>query len=240
MHTVEPIGNGKRASLLTERSMVLLDNAPIAIRAADYLESEIVAGQLAPGAHLGQEDMALKLGISRGALREAFNIVAGRGLLEIIPRKGVFVRTFTARQVENIYAVRCALEQLAAAIAASKLKASDVAESRVMMRAMKSSMEQSDVHSYLEANIQLHRLLFKWADNEVLTESYARLSNPLHALRLSSLSLPHSLEESYSEHVAIMEAMAEGDVDGASERIAAHLRRGADKVKRHMAEIAAG
>lgn len=228
----------ERNRWLGERGAVVLDNAPMSVRAADYLEGEIMAGRLAPGMHLAQGDLAVKMGISRGALREGLRISAGKGLVEIVPRRGAFVRGFTAQHIDDIYAVRCALEQLAATTAIPKLEANDVAEPDAFMKVMKSSLDEGDIHTYLEANIQLHRLLFRWADNDVLTECYDRLSNPLLTLRLASLSRPGSLEESYAEHVEILEAVLKGDVTSASEQIERHLRRGAEKVKSHMAEIA--
>lgn len=220
-----------------EPGAAVLDNAPMSVRAADYLEAEIMAGRLAPGMHLAQGDLAVMMGISRGALREGLRISAGKGLVEIVPRKGAFVRRFTAQQIDDSYAVRCALEQLAATTAIPKLESNDIAEPEYLMKVMKTSRDQGDIHEYLEANIQLHRLLFTWADNDVLTECYERLSNPLFALRLASLSLPGSLEESYTEHEDILEAVLKGDAASASERIESHMRRGANKLKKHMAEI---
>jgi DNA-binding GntR family transcriptional regulator len=213
----------------------ILTTKPLSFQIAEYIENEIVAGRLQPGTQLIEADLAARLGSSRGPLREALRTVAGKGFVEIVPRKGVFVRKHSAKEIDDTYHVRGALERLAVETAIPKLKPEDVDDFTSLMERMRKARSDMDVKAYFEINLDLHSKLFIVAENTVLTEAYDRLSNPLIGLRLTSLSLPGSLDESYAEHTKIIDAVIKGDVKAATDGIYVHMARAREKLKHYVA-----
>jgi DNA-binding GntR family transcriptional regulator len=92
------------------------------------LREAIVGNLLAPGERLTEVSLASRLGVSRTPIREAFSQLEREGLVTVLPRVGVFVREVTARDVEETYTVRAALEALAVELATQRRTAVGTAQ----------------------------------------------------------------------------------------------------------------
>ncbi|MGD9715030.1 MAG: GntR family transcriptional regulator, partial [Thermomicrobiales bacterium] len=82
----------------------------------DEITRLIIRGVYAPGAKLGEEELADQLGVSRGPIREAFRSLERAGLVRVSKNRGVFVRSFSFQEAEDLYVVRRGIEQLVAHI----------------------------------------------------------------------------------------------------------------------------
>ncbi|MER7438453.1 GntR family transcriptional regulator, partial [Pseudonocardia alni] len=97
-------------------------------RAQAALREEILTGALAAGAHLGEVELADRLGVSRTPVREALSRLAAEGLVELHPHRGARVATFSEADLDDIFGVRTALEPRATALAAARATAADLDE----------------------------------------------------------------------------------------------------------------
>ena len=77
------------------------------------LRSEILSGALTPGERLVEEQLTRRFGISRAPLREALRLLGQQGLVEHLPRRGVRVTQLSARDMDELFTLRDALEQFA-------------------------------------------------------------------------------------------------------------------------------
>src|SRR3954467_10018607 len=80
---------------------------------ADQLRSAIMRGTFPPGAQLGEVELAARLGVSRGPLREAMQRLVAEGLLPSERHRGLFVRDLDAADVRDVYTARSAVERAA-------------------------------------------------------------------------------------------------------------------------------
>lgn len=80
---------------------------------ADQLRSAIMYGSLSPGSQMGEAELAARLGVSRGPLREAMQRLVQEGLLHSEPHRGLFVTTLDGDDVRDIYLARLAVERAA-------------------------------------------------------------------------------------------------------------------------------
>ena len=94
------------------------------------LEALILSGELPPGAPLREHALAKALGVSRGPLREAIRTLEGRRLLQRIPNSGVRVIELSVEDVEQLLAMREALEGMACRQAAENMTAAEVRRDR--------------------------------------------------------------------------------------------------------------
>src|ERR1700676_1284865 len=114
------------------------------------LREAIVEGVLAPGSRLSEVQLAKQLNVSRTPMREAFSLLEREGLVTVVARVGAFVRAVSARDVEEIYTVRSALESLAVGLAAGKLTALGRAQLDEVVQAMQQCVAADDPVAYVE------------------------------------------------------------------------------------------
>jgi DNA-binding GntR family transcriptional regulator len=86
------------------------------------LRRQIVGGELAGGAKLNEADIAARLRVSRGPVREAFRALEQSGLVRTEKNRGVFVRQLSLREADEIYELRAALDALIGRLAAQRIR----------------------------------------------------------------------------------------------------------------------
>src|SRR4051794_14250460 len=114
----------------------------LAHEAADRVRDAIFAGAFPPGSALREVDLAASLDISRGSVREGLAMLEGEGLLRSAWHRGTTVIEVPAHDVEQVYAVRAALDRLAATTARRTATADQVDELDALVTAM-----AAEVHS---------------------------------------------------------------------------------------------
>src|SRR5690348_450170 len=92
------------------------------------IEEAIVAGELAPGTVLRQEQLSEQFNVSRTPIREALRRLAALGLVSFVPNRGVRVRTISREELHEAFMVRAELEALATEVAARKISQEDLTE----------------------------------------------------------------------------------------------------------------
>ena len=130
------------------------------------LEEAIVAGELAPGTVLRQEQVSERYGVSRTPVREALRRLAALGLVSFEPNRGFRVRTLSRESMWEAFLVRAELEGLATGIAATKITKDDLdelerAEKRFsrLTRALRAREPGSDRRALLDGSLPLSVLV---------------------------------------------------------------------------------
>src|ERR1700676_3325433 len=110
-------------------------------RAADEvyqaLRQAIVNYHIKPGERLDVEDLSAKFGVSLTPVRSAIQQLATEGLVEIRPRSGTFVASLTARDVEETFKIRCALECLAGEDAIHRITPQQIRRMKELLRGLR-------------------------------------------------------------------------------------------------------
>ena len=135
---------------------------------SDLLTDLILKGTLTPGEQLVENELQKQLGISRSPLREAFRELEKKGLVEIIPRKGTFVRAITRKDIEENFPVRACLEGLAAREAYAKITPQELAQMGAALKEMKKAAEHNDVEKYWETHFEFHETFIRASGNQLL------------------------------------------------------------------------
>jgi DNA-binding GntR family transcriptional regulator len=107
--------------ILTEQKKIKSKPTGLGVQIAEMLKQAILEGDFKGGDQLGEHDLQVRFGVSRSPLREAFRELEKLGLVEIIPRKGSFVRRISRKDIEENFPVRAALEGLAAKLAVKNM-----------------------------------------------------------------------------------------------------------------------
>jgi DNA-binding GntR family transcriptional regulator len=202
-----------------ETALSLLRDRSLASAAQEEIEKLILSGELPAGAKIGEAEMALRLGISRGPVREAFRGLEEVGLVRFEKNRGVFVREIDIAEADQNYVVRGALEALAARILAEKVTDEEIRELRGIIDAMAMAVVREDHAQYAALNHDLHRRIFEMAGNTKLSEMYGRITKELMLFRRRSLAPGPTLDE----HREIVERIAAHDPEGASRAMLNHV-----------------
>ena len=133
-----------------------LARSVLADQVKDRLLEEILAGRYAPDARIVETQVARELGTSQAPVREALRGLAALGVVEITPFRGARVRRPTRHELLEAYAVRSALETLAARLAVPRMDDGDLAELGGFMDAMQAAARAGDGHAVAEADARFH------------------------------------------------------------------------------------
>ena len=137
---------------------------------SQILIDAILEGSLKQGDQLIEADLQKHFNISRSPLREAFRALEKKGLVEIIPRRGAFVRTVTTKDIQENFPVRAALEGLAAREAYSKMTATDLNKIKKAFGGMQQAVAKKQHARYRQQHHIFHNTFIKASDNDLLIE----------------------------------------------------------------------
>ena len=203
-------------------AFAVLRTHSLATLAHRELERMILSGDLPAGGKLIEADVAARLGISRGPVREAFRALEETGLVRVEKNRGVFVRQISVEEADEIYDVRASLDEMIGRLVAERAKADHVAMLRALIVRMDHAVARGDSAAYYAANIEFHDTLAQMAGNSKLLETYRRLVNELSLYRRKTLERGAILPTSVREHRRIVEAIAAGNADAAGKLMREH------------------
>lgn len=195
-----------------------------ASKAARTMIRELIeSGELCPGERLKADELGDRLGVSRTPIRDALHILRSEGLVEILPRKGVFVRSISAQEIEEVYAIKAAIEPIAAEWAAEQGSDESKRELSEILDLLLSAASSGNVAAAAQHVDQVHNKLFEMTDSSVLRDVYQVFHGRVKALRQLNMSQPGRLDTSVRQHAEIVKLVIDGDGAGAREVMARHM-----------------
>lgn len=187
------------------------------------LHAAIVTGELSPGERLIEEELADRLGLSRGAVREGILRLGHEGLVVRERNRGARVRRFTPAEAVEILEARAALESLAAGYAALRRSDDDVRELRALVTDMARLLDEGELLSISERNAVLHRRILEISGHAVAGDICSRLHSQMVRYQFRTVLAPGRPQRSLAEHDRIVTAIAAGDREGAERAMRDHL-----------------
>jgi DNA-binding GntR family transcriptional regulator len=182
----------------------------------------ILKGELTAGQKITEQEVAARLGVGRGPVREGFRALEDLGLLQIEQNRGAFVRKIDLDEAVEIHDVYSALEELAARSAARRLSGTQIAELNSLVESMDAAAEAENLDRYYSLNLSFHQRLVEGSGNRRLLSIYNRLLNELHLFRRFGLMQRGEMQLSNREHHQILDKIASGDPEGAGEAMRCH------------------
>lgn len=201
------------------QSESLTEHAEVAIREG------IVLGTYRPGSRLRERELSEEFGVSRVPVREALRNLEYQGFVTILPRRGAIVREMSARDVDELFDLRTALEPLAASTAARRYAVGEPHPGldNAMERA-EAATASADPQEILLANSEFHTELVSAAQHQMLTDAMGPV---LARTRwLFAQTADRSAEVQAHEHHQIYEAIRSGQARLASAYMLAHVESG--------------
>jgi hypothetical protein len=183
----------------------------------------IVTLDLPPGSVISEADLMKRLHLGRTPVREALRALAHERLVDVYPRRGMFVAGIDARDLASLSEARELLEPAAAQMAAARLTDTDRVELDRLLAELADLSTAPRGRNLIALDQRLHRFVYRTARNPflegVLDDYYT------HALRIWFLALDRleHLDDAVLEHRAILESIRDGDADRAAATMSAHI-----------------
>ncbi len=192
------------------------------------LKSKIINGELVAGDRIWADALAQDLGVSIAPVKEALLILSGEGLINNIPRRGSVVRSFSYKEMCELYDVRKLLELEAVDIMFTKSLVSDdfVEELETINNAigqLRRDGEFTDRSAAFELDWKFHERFILNCDHGLLMELYSRLNTQAQIIRYSSWNIGPRGDKTYFEHDAIVRALKTRNAEDAKVAIGGHL-----------------
>lgn len=203
---------------------LLLSRVPLRDQVFDIVRDMIVSGVIGPGDRLNEVDLAARLGISRGPLREAIQRLGAEGFVDFHQNRGAFVRTVSADDVAFMFEARQLIEVAAARLSAQRATDEDVRGLGAHLAAAESALSDDAGGSY-PADLDLHSLVLELCGNPYLRRIGLDLQNQVRLARVASGRSPERARRALEEHRLIIDRISRRDSEGAAVAMAEHLRR---------------
>jgi len=143
------------------------------------LKRAILTGKLEPGQKLNELRISEQMRVSRAPLREAMRELVQEGILTSIPYAGTFVIEVTAKDIEDAYSLNQVLDEFAIERTWPNRNAMFFAELDQRHEAVKQATLAIDTTRQIETALQLHGLIYEWADHALLLDTWQRLTSRL-------------------------------------------------------------
>ena len=198
---------------------------------ADALRQAILQGQFKSKQPLRQDEIAAEFGVSKIPVREALFQLKAEGLVTFYPNRGAVVSELSAAEVDEIYAMRSALESLALRRAIPRLSEADFFRAEGALAAL--DQEQNPA-GWSELNWEFHALLYHAARMPRLMSTVERLHHNVARYLILYLAGMAYQETSQAEHRAILAAARQRDSDAAVAHLEQHLASAAEMLGSYL------
>ncbi len=203
--------------IFSRESSSLSEEAYVAIR------SMIIRLELKPGSLISESELMAKLRFGRTPIREALRALANERLVEVYPRRGMFVSSVDVKDLAAISEVRAVLEIKAAELAALRSTAADHVITLELINEIKAIQGLPDMAKLIGLDQRIHQHIYECTHNDFLASSLGNYYG--HALRIWFLALDQvaGLADAIIEHRALLEAIHRNDPIAAAIAMKEHI-----------------
>jgi len=200
----------------------------------DDIRRRILTGDFRPGERINESEIALKLGISRSPVREAFRVLEGEGLITTLARKGSFITEISAQDVEELFEIREILECHAIDCIRKRAKKSPDELRALIEEVGREVLRKPDIFTVISG---FHFSLVELSNNYRLIELYKILGVSLRRYQLIYLSKKDKRDVSLEHHQVIVDALKGGNYSDIKKLLKRHIRYVENMVKMQIKEI---
>jgi DNA-binding GntR family transcriptional regulator len=196
-----------------------------------FVRELLVAGnRYNPGDKISVEELSRELGVSRTPLWGAINRLDAEGIVEVVPRQGVYLIRYDPQKTLEIYTAREALEGMAARLVAEKISEQQLTQLESSITEQRTYLKKGDMNGYSVATLEFHEKIFKIAGNHTLERLLQSVFAQMKAMRVQQKYFPTHLPQSCDDHERLLKAFRARDPDRAESEARGHIRDLANQI----------
>lgn len=197
----------------------------------EQIEKDVLNGTYKRGDILTESKLSANLGVSRTPIREALRRLEQEHLIKETG-KGAVVIGISKDDLEDIFLVRKKLESLVCKSVAEKHTSEQLNELKETLELQEYYVQKEDPDRIKQMDNKFHDLLYKFSERNIFCEILTPLHNKIQKYRQVALTNKSRAEASYSEHLAIYEAIKKGDAEGAYNLSVKHVENAYNHIKK--------
>lgn len=200
----------------------LIQREALGPKVAGALREAIATGELARGERLIEAELAERFGVSRGPVRDAFNILQAEGLLES-QQPGMVVIGIDQESINELYSLRGAIEGLAVRLAVTRRDKDGLDDVNYHVEAMYRAADASDHAGFARADIAFHNQICLVSGHKRLADVWQTYREMMMTLLRLTVSPDQNLPASAEKHRELLDLIRSGDSAAAEAELASHL-----------------
>ena len=183
----------------------------------------IVSGELPSGVSIDEKLLTERLQVSRTPFREAIGTLAKEGLIEIKPYRGFFVRSFSRKEVSDLYELRKTLECFAVELAVPQMSDAHIAGFERILDEAVAALRRGDLETYGARDREFHETIAELSGSAPLIETLSRLALQIQICRAIANESKEFAERAAEERDQILQAFRARDIPQAKALMHAHI-----------------
>lgn len=199
---------------------------------ANIVRERILQGEYQIGEKIKENQIAAELRVSRTPIREAFKQLEEEGIIDYIPNRGCFAKGFTKQDVDDIYAVRLAMEVMAVRWAVTRITDQEIATLEEKCDLMEFYTKKKDGKKALELNSSFHDIIYASTRSRFLAQVLRSYKEYLDRTRKSVFYEQNFFDDIQDEHREILEAIKERNEERAVQAITTHLQHSQQRTEK--------
>lgn len=193
-------------------------------KAYDELKKLIISGNLEANERIDEDFLSKSLNVSRTPVREAINRLQQEGWINIVPRKGMFVKNISLKEINDIFQVRSNLEPTILEMAFHRISKDDLKnlKDEFLNFSNKTSLTIEEKKKLDTLDNELHILILKNCNNNFIIKMMENVYE--HNMRIRNISSQPPIRriEAIKEHINIIESILTDDLQSAKEELKNH------------------
>ena len=210
-------------ALLPERSRIPAQRWTAADHVYEILEALVISGELKPGDRLTELSLADQLRVSRTPLRQALQRLVSKGWIQRLPNGAIHVVDVSEAEIEALYAVRSALEDMMLCQAAARMQPADLDDLRHLLDGQSRAAKIGNADQVSQYGEAFHRKLWALSANAVGMQFLEDVLQRTTRYRRLSFAQPHRFQEGVKQHSALLAALVKKDLEKARRVLRAHV-----------------
>jgi GntR family transcriptional regulator of gluconate operon len=190
----------------------------------EQLREAIVRGELPVGQRLVEEQLAAQFGVSRGPIRDALRRLEVESLVES-RGSGTYVIGISETDIDELYSLRQAVENLAASLAMDRCGEDDWREMATVVEALHEAADRGDRESFASADVAFHSAIYALSGHRRLADVWSQYAPMLTTLLRTTVLVRTDLHESADKHALLLRLMTSGDHAAVAEELRGHLEQ---------------
>lgn len=206
--------------------MTKINTSPLAKQVYDIIREKIISREYIPGDKLDIQTLAETFGVSRSPVKDAINELVHDGLIEVLPRKGTYVTELDLTSFLEVLDARLMIEKWAG----EKMIEHITTEKTAILKEITSKMDlllditPFPFDQYVELDMEFHKLLIEWVDNQLIKEIYFSLNTHVSLSRIVYSTSLESTIHRHKDHILLVEALETKQVDAFHQTIEKHIQ----------------
>lgn len=196
----------------------------ISIKVYETIRDAIISGKFSPGTKLTVDDLSKELNVSRTPVKEALVKLEREGLVENIPRRGMYVAKISIEDALEIYELREVLEGFAVRKASENIDKESLKLLKEILNKGENYIRDGNLKDYSNIDEQFHKILWNLSGNKRLFKILENIRSIIRLLMTSSVNIPGRASASLLEHRKILSAIEKNNPELAESYMKEHIK----------------